>query len=273
MATLEEKWERHALRLNEELIKSLKQRGTLTDHRIESALKRMPRHHFLEAFYSAYGSFDLTKDKDIEYALRVAYADEALMLEKVGTLASISQPSIVVEMLEALELEESQKVLEIGAGSGWNAALIACIVGTSGQVVTIEVDEELAEKARQRIVAHGLAEVVTVVHGDGRKGAPEFSPFQRIICTAGSEHLYYSWLSQLGLGGIIVLPTDETHDYCPLLKVKKGERFLDVKILTLARFVPVVPAKGTPKEEPGIPVRKLVYAAEHTGGKFNLRES
>ena len=272
MAKLEEKWERHALKLNEELIKFLKQRGVLTNARVESALRRMPRHHFLEAFYSAHGSFDLTKENDIDYALCVAYADEALMLEteKVGTLASISQPSIVVEMLEALEIKEGQKILEIGAGSGWNAALIACVVGPSGQVVTIEVDEELAEKAKQRIIAHEIADVVTVIHGDGRRGAPGFSPFQRIICTAGSEYLYYSWLTQLELGGIIVVPTDETHDYCPLLKVRKEERSLEIKVLTLARFVPIVPAKGTPKDEPGIPVEKLIYAAEHMGGKFRL---
>ncbi len=274
MVLLEEKWEEIALRKNEELIAYLKIRKAITDKRIEMALRRMPRHRFLATFSSGYGYYDLAKNEDLEAGLRAAYSDDALMLSwgvEETPMASISQPSIVVEMLQELELKEGQKVLEIGTGTGWNAALIASIVGVNGRVTTVEVSDELAEKARERIFAYELGEVVSVVCGDGRLGAEQNAPYDRIICTAGADKLYFSWIKQLKVNGILVLPTDGSQDFCPMLRIERGVDRLHVKTLTLARFVPLVPKRREEPEPEGIDVVELLRAAEKQSGILRLK--
>ncbi len=276
MALLEEKWELFAERLNERLISHLKSRGCLKDERIEKALRKMRRHYFLESFYSLRGQYTLDERGELELALRAVYADDALMLswgEEHTTMASISQPSIVVEMLEELKLDEGMRVLEIGTGTGWNAALIASVVGLSGKVVTIEISKELSQKAKERIYALELADIVEVIHGDGRFGAEKFAPFDRIICTAGAEMVYHPWIEQLVNGGILITPTDGLRDFCPMLKIRRESDRLIISTLTLARFVPIV-AQRKDKEQPeAIAVSELIHAVEHNRGIYELPPS
>jgi protein-L-isoaspartate(D-aspartate) O-methyltransferase len=137
-----------------------------------------------------------------------AYEDAALVTKSDARglpLSSSTQPAMMAIMLEQLGLAAGHRVLEIGTGTGYNAALMAEIAGDSGSVVTIDVDPDLVEQARATLVAAGFAGV-TVVCGDGAQGVPGHAPYDRIIVTAGIWDLAPQWLAQLGAGGRIVAP-------------------------------------------------------------------
>jgi protein-L-isoaspartate(D-aspartate) O-methyltransferase len=137
-----------------------------------------------------------------------AYQDTAIVTkwDADGLPVSAStQPAMMAIMLEQLGLAAGQNVLEIGTGTGYNAALIAKIVGGSGSVVTIDVEPDLADRARASLAAAGFADVA-VVCGDGGGGVPGHAPYDRIIVTAGVWDLAPQWLAQLGAGGRIVAP-------------------------------------------------------------------
>ena len=151
----------------------------------------MPRHVFLP-----------------ELVATEVYQDEAFVIKTDDDgmpVSSSSQPAIMAIMLEQLGLARGNRVLEIGAGTGYNAALMAFLVGERGSVVTVDIDADLAARARAKLVAAGYARVL-VICGDGGFGAPDHAPFDRIIVTAGAWDLAPGWLAQLGPGGRIVLP-------------------------------------------------------------------
>lgn len=134
------------------------------------------------------------------------YQDRALVtkMDEAGIpCSSSSQPSVMAAMLEGLQLQPGQNVLEIGAGTGYNAALLATIVGEEGYVISIEIDEELAQQARQRLAKLGIHNVEVVV-GDGAKGYSKAAPYDRIIAAAGFRQIPQAWKDQLTTGGIIV---------------------------------------------------------------------
>ncbi|PUB27698.1 protein-L-isoaspartate(D-aspartate) O-methyltransferase [Promicromonospora sp. AC04] len=119
--------------------------------------------------------------------------------------SSASAPGTVAGMLEQAQVRPGQRVLEVGAGTGYNAALLAHLVGPSGSVTTIEYDPEVAEAARTHLTAHG-ADRVRVVTGDGTLGAAEDGPFDRILVTAGAWDVAPAWVEQLAPDGRVVLP-------------------------------------------------------------------
>ena len=158
---------------------------------VEAAFRAVPRHLFLA-----------------EMAPEQAYQDEAFVIKHNADglpISSSSQPAIMAIMLEQLGLAGGQRVLEIGAGTGYNAALIAHIVGDQESVVTVDIDSELVERARASLAAAGYGGV-RVVCGDGGLGAPGHAPYDRIIVTVGAWDLAPAWLAQLAPGGRIVLP-------------------------------------------------------------------
>ena len=173
------------------LVDDLRDSGRLTDPAIEAAFRAVPRHVFLPTMRAA-----------------DAYQDEAFVI-KTGPdglpLSSSSQPAIMAIMLEQLGITPGQRVLEIGTGTGYNAALMAHLVGAPGTVVTMDIDEDLVAKARAKLDAAGYHDVI-VVCGDGGFGEPGYAPYDRIIVTAGAWDLAPEWLEQLGPGGRIVLP-------------------------------------------------------------------
>ncbi|MYY08901.1 methyltransferase domain-containing protein [Streptomyces sp. SID4919] len=122
-----------------------------------------------------------------------------------GVLAtsSASMPSVVLRMLRDLDVRPGHRVLDIGTGTGWNAALLAHRVGAE-QVVTVEVDGVLAERARLALGRTGFP--VSVVHGDGLLGHPPAAPYDRVIVTCGLRALPYAWVRQIRPGGVVVVP-------------------------------------------------------------------
>jgi protein-L-isoaspartate(D-aspartate) O-methyltransferase len=137
---------------------------------------------------------------------------------------------MVAIMNEALQLEVGNKVLEVGAGSGWHAATIAEIVAPSeaprsewGHVYTIEIIEGLAEFARRNVMKAGYGDRVTIICGDGSMGYPEKAPYERIVVTAAAPDIPKPLIEQLKNGGIMLIPIGSLHLFQNLIKVVKGD--------------------------------------------------
>ncbi|AUS79283.1 methyltransferase domain-containing protein [Actinoalloteichus sp. AHMU CJ021] len=133
--------------------------------------------------------------------------------------SSCSQPSLVAAMLDHLDVREGHRVLEIGTGTGWNAALLSERVGKGGHVVSVEVDPVLADTARRALTRAGHRPVVATA--DGTEGYPPGAPYDRVICTASVRRIPRSWIDQTRPGGVIVSPwgTDYGDDALTRLEV------------------------------------------------------
>jgi protein-L-isoaspartate(D-aspartate) O-methyltransferase len=165
--------------------------SVLAGRAVEAAFRAVPRHLFVP-----------------EMAPEQAYQDEAFVIkcDAAGRpVSSSSQPAMMAIMLEQLGLEAGQRVLEIGTGTGYNAALMAHIVGDQRAVVTVDIDPELVSRARASLAAAGYGEV-RVSCGDGGLGVAEHAPYDRIILTVGAWDIAPQWLAQLAPGGRLVLP-------------------------------------------------------------------
>jgi protein-L-isoaspartate(D-aspartate) O-methyltransferase len=171
---------------------------------IQAAFLAVPRLHFVKAYYVQQGQS--LRWTQIEADARMVYQDQALVtqLDARGMpSSSSSQPSIMAAMLEALDIQEGQRILEIGAGTGYNAALLSQLVGAAGQVVTIDISERLVEQARLRLQAAGYT-TVQVACANGLHGYAQAGPYDRIIVTGGFPCLSSAWLDQLVAGGKLV---------------------------------------------------------------------
>jgi protein-L-isoaspartate(D-aspartate) O-methyltransferase len=167
-----------------------------------------------------------------------AYADQALPIECGQT---ISQPFVVAYMTEQLEVAPEHRVLEIGTGSGYQAAVLSRL---AREVVTIERYRTLADKASERLKALGYSNV-TIRVGDGMAGAPDLGPFDRIIVTAAAEEVPEALAAQIADGGKLVLPVGPRHDTQYLVKLtKRPDGQLTRQELIAVRFVPLLPGQA-----------------------------
>jgi protein-L-isoaspartate(D-aspartate) O-methyltransferase len=172
-----------------------------------------------------------------------AYEDRPL---PIGAGQTISQPYIVAVMTEALGLRPGDRVLEIGTGSGYAAAVLAVI---AAEVYTIERIESLAASARRRLHDLGYANV-HVRHGDGSLGWPEHAPYDAIVVTAGGPDVPPSLLRQLAIGGRLVMPVGPTPRSQRLVRVvRASEERYDREALEDVAFVPLIGAEGWPADE------------------------
>jgi protein-L-isoaspartate(D-aspartate) O-methyltransferase len=179
--------------LRERLLATVREQGGATDALVADALRTVPRHIFLP---------DLPPDD--------AYRDEAIVTKwdpEGLPSSSSSQPTIMAIMLDQLGAARGQRVLEIGAGTGFNAALLEHIVGPKGRVVSIDLDPEIVGRAEENLSAAGCSGV-TVVNADGALGDPDHAPYDRIIATVGVWDLAPAWHEQLAPGGRLVVPLD-----------------------------------------------------------------
>ncbi len=187
--------------------------GGITDPRVVAAMRRVPRHHFIPDAESkdAYGDFPLP----------------------IGHAQTISQPYIVAYMTDALKLQPGEKVLEIGTGSGYQAAILAEL---GVQVLTIEIVKPLAQFARDNLSKLGYDQVM-VQAGDGYQGWPEERPFDAIIITAAPDHIPSPLLEQLAVGGRLILPVGDQSQ--SLVLIRRTEEGYQKTELLPVRFVPM----------------------------------
>jgi protein-L-isoaspartate(D-aspartate) O-methyltransferase len=162
-----------------------------------------------------------------------AYEDTALPIASGQTL---SQPSVVAKMTQALNPGPRDKVLEIGTGSGFQAAVLSQL---ARRVYTVERFSKLAQSANNTLNNLGLVNV-TVITADGSLGLPNQAPFDRIILTAAAEDPPANLLAQLKEGGVMVLPVGQSNTVQTLIKITKSNKGLDYKELQEVRFVPLL---------------------------------
>ncbi len=204
------------------MVAGLRGRGLAFSKRVEEALLKVPRHLFVP-----------------ENVRSQAYRDTPL---PIGDGQTISAPHMVAVMAEALDLREGQKVLEIGAGSGYNAAVMAELVGTTGRIITLERHPSLAEKAGKVLLEAGYSNIQVVV-GDGSLGYPEEAPYDRISVTCGAPRVPGPLADQLKDGGTMLIPVGGL-EYQSLLRVRKeGGRMLTEDLGSVV-FVPLIGEKG-----------------------------
>ncbi len=172
------------------MVARLKDQHALSDPRVEAALSKVPRHVFVPGT-----------------ELPAAYADQAVITRRRDGMpvSSASQPAMVAAMLEQLRPPPGGSILEIGAGTGYNAALLSHLVGPSGQVTTIDIDPQVAAQAREHLAAAGVSNA-QVICGDGALGWASGAPYDGIIVTASASDLAPAWTSQLGPLGQLVVP-------------------------------------------------------------------
>lgn len=203
---------------NDKLIQGLKCMEHLKSARVEEALRKYKREFFVP--------------KEVR---DMAYRDFPLA---IGFNQTISQPSAVAIMTEALDIKEGNKVLEIGTGSGWQTSILSYMVGDNGHVYSIEFLEELAESARANLNKVG-AKNVEVFVGDGSTGMIAKSPFDRIIVTAACPEIPKPLLEQLKEGGTMVLPVGNLYIQ-DVLVVKKVKGKILNKSVGSFTFVPLI---------------------------------
>jgi protein-L-isoaspartate(D-aspartate) O-methyltransferase len=178
--------------LREALVDGLLAERHLTQPRVAEAFRAVPRHLFLPGM-----------------DLAVVYQDEAIAIKVTDGrwISSSSQPAIMAIMLEQLDLQPGQRVLEVGAGSGFNAALIAYLVGDASLVTAVDIDDDLVEQAHANLEAAGCGDV-GVVCADGWEGYRPHAPYDRVVLTVGAWDISPAWVEQLREGGILLLPLD-----------------------------------------------------------------
>lgn len=207
----------------DELIRSMKASGYLKSASIEAALRNAPRHLFLPR-----------KMADM------AYRDCPL---SIGHGQTISQPSTVVVMTETLQAKPEQRILEIGGGSGWQAALLGRIVGPKGKVYTIERIEELVKMAKNNLRAVGIRNV-RVVHGDGSGGLPKQAPYDRIIVTAACPAVPPHLIAQLKMKGRLIVPVGDLYTQIMTVITKTAKDTFEKEEIGRFMFVPLIGRYG-----------------------------
>ena len=200
------------------------------DKGIETAFLETPRHLFIRRYKVSREDeeWQEVNESNLEEHLSTLYRNEPLVLWKEDgdkRVSTISQPSLVLYMLNLLKLEPGHKVLELGAGSGWNAALMGHIVGTSGHVYSMEIIPEVAKTATENIDRFGINNV-SIIEGDAGDGYEVESPFDRIIFTAGTFDVPRNLYHQIKEGGLllVVIKNEGEGDTLFLLE-KKGKYF------------------------------------------------
>jgi protein-L-isoaspartate(D-aspartate) O-methyltransferase len=200
----------------------LRARG-IRDRRVLEAMERVPRHEFVPI------------DQ-----VPAAYEDRAL---PIGQWETISQPYIVALMSEAAAVRPGDRVLEIGTGSGYQAAVLGVL---GAQVYTIERNSSLAEKARRSLARTGYGGTVEVITGDGTDGYAAAAPYHVILVTAGAPRVPEALVQQLADGGRLVIPIGSRDMQQLHLLVKHGEEVSDT-VLEACQFVPLVGKQGWPQ--------------------------
>jgi protein-L-isoaspartate(D-aspartate) O-methyltransferase len=204
------------------LVQGLEDSGYVHSDSVLEAMERVPRHEFLP-----------------EALAELAYQDTPL---PIGEGQTISAPHMVGMMLEALDLRPGMKVLEIGTGSGYHAALVAELVRPGGKVYTIERIEDLGLRARRTLERLGYDNVEVVV-SDGTNGLPEHAPYDRIFVAAAAPHVPVPLREQLADHGVLIVPVGGRMVQDLVIITRSGDRY-DERSMGSVIFVPLIGEHG-----------------------------
>ena len=198
------------------LVEYLREKIGITDEKVLEAINAVPRHLFLESIFED-----------------MAYEDRAF---PIAAHQTISHPSTVAEQTELLEVEEKEKILEIGTGSGYQAAVL---VAMHAQVYTVERQKDLFDFSQRKLKELNLRPKFQSF-GDGFAGLPTFAPFDKIIVTCGAEVLPTELLKQLRVGGKMVIPLGETDKQVLMRFTKISDKEFEKEEFGVYKFVPML---------------------------------
>jgi len=204
-----------------QLVEQLKIEGRINTKEVEIAFLEIPRENFIP-----------------ESIKRCAYLDTPL---EIGNGQTISAPHMVAIMVEALDIKKGQKILEVGAGSGYHAAIVSKLVGKEGHVYTIERYPTLAENAKKNLKNTGITNV-TVEVGDGSMGLPKYAPYDRIYVTCAAPNVPPPLIEQIKDKGKLMVPVGQMISTLELIE-KVGDKIIS-KDLGGCAFVPLVGKHG-----------------------------
>ena len=192
----------------QKLLTEITARNSNLNEAILTAFQAIPRHCFIRQFYD-FPSEELIRvdENSLETHLPLLYSNCALLLfkdQEKDWNSPISQPSLVLEMIDKLQLQTGHRIFEVGTGSGWNAALMAQIVGSEGAVYSADIIPEMVASAQKVCQELGLGNVKLFTQ-DGGNGLPEGAPFDRIIFTVGTHDIPWTLVDQLREGGLMLV--------------------------------------------------------------------
>lgn len=203
------------------LIEMLKLEGRIKTKEVEKAFLEIPRENFVPDEIKKYAYYDTP--------------------QQIGNCQTISAPHMVAIMVEGLDIKEGQKILEIGTGSGYHAAIVSILVGKNGHLYTIERFQSLAETAKKNLEKIGIKNVSVEV-GDGSEGLKKYAPYDRIYVTAASPDVPKPLIEQLKDGGKLMIPVGRS--ICTLELIEKRGSKLKYTDLGGCAFVPLVGKYG-----------------------------
>ena len=225
----------------ERFVRMLRASGSCHKPEIQRVVRDTPRHYFIDQFYrNTKRGPRLTRIPDTgptPSQLDRIYSDVSLSTHRQPPSSS-SQPSLVTDMLQMLDLKRGHRVLEIGAGTGWNAALMSRIVGDEGHVTTVDIQTDVTRRARRHL-RRARCSNVTVITGDGYRGHASTSPYDRLITTVSTPSVPGAWIDQIELGGTMLVVLQETSGdgWDLLLKLKKTKTGMVGAVAGLAGFM------------------------------------
>jgi protein-L-isoaspartate(D-aspartate) O-methyltransferase len=205
----------------ERLIHNLIHDGHIKSENVKNAFLDVPRENFIPENKKMY-----------------AYSDRPL---EIGNGQTISAPHMVAIICEALDIQKGEKILEIGAGSGYHAAIVSKLIGKNGHIYTIERFEKLAKFAEKNLKMTGIKNV-TVTTGDGSMGLERYSPYDKIYVTCAAPKIPNPLIEQLKDGGLLLIPVGSL--YCDLQLIEKKSGKTNIKDLGACVFVPLIGKYG-----------------------------
>ncbi len=213
---------------------------------VVDAFYAVPRHHFIKKYRLPDKSdWVVINDRNLEENLPYLYTNDPIIIHGTAEdfinpegkpIATISQLDLVLFMLELLKLEKGQKVFELGAASGFNAALMGHLVGSIGKVVSVEIISDLVETARESVKQLGLTQV-EIIQGDGGDGYSTYAPYDRAVFTAGSTDLPGTFFKDVKTGGRLILILENKGGVDALILFEKKEDHFQSLLITNCNFV------------------------------------
>jgi protein-L-isoaspartate(D-aspartate) O-methyltransferase len=270
---------------NQRLVDCLIADGSLWSPALIAAFRATPRHRFLDRVFQFVSRQNrwrevLTRDPGPN-ELRLLYSDRALIThlgrpergQAPVPVSSSSQPSLMAQMLEDLNLVAGLRVLEVGAGTGYNAALLAHVVGP-GKVVAIDVDRSVLSEAWDHLRPFA-DRAIKLAHADGRLGFPDLAPYDRVMVTAATPDLEPAWLEQLAAGGLLSAPLALAPGLAYIVRGTVDGGTFDGRLLRAAYFMPLRSEEesGAGSDNSGLPEEDLTTVAAPWGDWFVRRHS